>query len=408
MSRCGPHPLDRCVREDSGQVLAFFAIALVTLVGMTALAIDVGYAYFVKRSLQASADAAATAGALELPDPAAAANRARAYSGSDGGKNWKKSLPDGVATTVMTRCLPTAPCNPVNAITVRESVIVKTFFARVVGVDTLKVSARATACSPCGARPLDVMLVVDRSSSMCTTTAGDPDPACTDLNNAKEGVRAFLEVMDPTSDSVGLAVFPPAASRDARCESAPRLLYDSPTSVYTISPLSNDYRAGGVLNPSSALVKTISCLKIGNGTSYANALEQAQAELEEHGRPDAEDVIVFLSDGGANYGPAFYGNTSPYRTQPCRQAVDSAATIKAKGTSIYSIGYDIHGVYADLCLAFDDSPEVPGMATEIALGSIATSREHFFVQPTAGELETIFTRIAVHLTGTRLVDDPEE
>ena len=53
-------------------MLAFFAVALVALVGMTALVVDVGYAYYVKRSLQASADAAATAGALELPDPAAA------------------------------------------------------------------------------------------------------------------------------------------------------------------------------------------------------------------------------------------------------------------------------------------------------------------------------------------------
>ena len=57
----------------------------------------------------------------------------------------------------------------------------KTFFARVLGFDTFKVSARATACSPCGARPLDVMLVIDRTGSMCSTTSGAPDPLCTDL-----------------------------------------------------------------------------------------------------------------------------------------------------------------------------------------------------------------------------------
>jgi hypothetical protein len=44
----------------------------VVLLGMAAMVLDVGYAYYTHRSLQASADAAALAGAQELPDPARA------------------------------------------------------------------------------------------------------------------------------------------------------------------------------------------------------------------------------------------------------------------------------------------------------------------------------------------------
>ncbi len=46
--------------------------ALVVMLGFAAFAIDVGRAYFAKRQLQASADAAALAGAQNLPDEAAA------------------------------------------------------------------------------------------------------------------------------------------------------------------------------------------------------------------------------------------------------------------------------------------------------------------------------------------------
>jgi hypothetical protein len=397
---------NRRTRRQSGQVLAFFAIALVVLLGMTALAIDVGYAFYVKRSLQASADAAATAGALELPNPAAAIASARAYGGSAAGKNRRGNVPS-VTTTVSTKCLPLGPCNPVNAVVVRESTRVKTFFARVVGIDSLNVQARATACSPCGAKPLDVMIVLDRSSSMCATSSGAPDPSCTDLNNARNGIRAFLRVMDPALASVGLAVFPPAAHAGATCERAERTNYDSPSAPYTLVSLSNDYLLDGELNPASPLVATVACMQMGFGTSYATAIDRAQAELESRGSPEADDVIVFLSDGGANTGPAYYGDSSPYRRQPCKQGVDSAAAAKARGTTVYTIGYDLFadGGAANLCRSYTGSLEQPSISADQALRQMASGPEYFYNQPNAGELATIFTRIAVHLTGTRLVDD---
>ena len=409
MKRRTPFSSLRRARDESGQVFALFAVALVVLLGMTALVIDLGYAYYVKRSLQASADAAATAGALELPDAGAAVSRAQQYGGSEGGKNERGNIP-AVTTAVSTKCLAIAPCKPVNAVVVRQTTKVRTLFARVLGIDTLNVQARATACSPCGAGSLDVMLVLDRSSSMCRDSGGAPDPSCTDLNNARQGIRAFLRVMDPAYTSVGLAVFPPAAQAGAACAPSappPPSTYDSPSAPYTLVPLSTDYFVNGDLNPASALVSTVGCLQMGYGTSYATAIDRAQAELQAHGNPEADDVIVLLTDGGANTGPAF--EPSPYREQPCRQGVDSAAAAKARGTVIYAIGYDLYadGGGANFChpAGRPDEQEPGGMTADRALREIASGPEYFYNQPSAGELETIFTKIAVHLTGTRLVDD---
>lgn len=395
-------------RDESGQAFAIVAIALVVLLAMTGLAIDLGHAYYVQRTLQADADAAATAGAMELPDAGAAAATAQRYSGSPGAKNERSNLPL-VRTDVSTRCLSRAPCNPVNAIVVKQSVSVKTFFARVVGVDSLAVSARATACSPCATRPIDVMLVLDRTGSMCWDHWGTPDPACSDLNNARIGIETFLRFMDPTQVSVGLAVFPPATG--SPCAKAPELSsYDSPSAAYVIVPLSTDYVVGGELNRSSNLVSTLGCQTGGGATAYATAIERAQAELDANGRPEVQDVIIFLSDGAANYGPKYYGDDSPYRRQPCRQGLASAAAAKARGTLVYTIGYDLDALDggANVCESALGGLEQPGISAHEALRSMAFAPEAFYNKPGPGELKTIFTQIASEVSGTRLIDNDEQ
>jgi hypothetical protein len=171
--------------------------------------------------------------------------------------------------------------------------------------------------------------------------------------------------------------------------------------------LNDDYSKGGKL-VSSPLVDAINCTK-GNGyTAYATALEMAQKELEDHGRPDAANVIVFLSDGAANIGPSDLDIASDYRRRPCRQGVNSAAAIKTKGTLIYSIGYDLNalGGGANVCQQTAASgapgnPESPAITAYQALEQIATLRPDgtraFFNKPSAGDLKGIFTEVAVDL-----------
>ena len=413
----------RRLSRECGQTIVLVVLALTSLLGMAALAIDVGYAYYVQRSLQASADAAALAGASELPNGPTATAIARTYSASDGQKNARANVP-GVSTSVAAKCVSIAPCFPVNAVEVTESVSVPTRFARVLGFDTFDVNVRSTACSPCASRPLDVMLVLDRTLSMCLNSAGTAY-TCADLDNAKNGLRTFLGYMDPALDKVGLAVFPPATSIHTRCNTPatpqyvsgsnpPRFTDDSYTSSsypYVVAPLETSYKANAhaPLNGSSQLVSTIGCVKANGVTSYALALEKAQAELDARGRANVQDVIVFFSDGAANYGPTYYSTTSPYRTQPCHQGVNSASAIKSRGTLIYSIGYDLDaqdvngGSTFNVCKHYRGQGESPSITAYSALQQIASGADAFFNQPDPGELNSIYTRIAGEIAGAKLI-----
>ncbi len=55
----------------------------------------------------------------------------------------------------------------VNGIIVTSKSDVPTWFGRIIGISKMKVSAKATACSPCAVKPLDIMIVLDRTGSMC-------------------------------------------------------------------------------------------------------------------------------------------------------------------------------------------------------------------------------------------------
>jgi Putative Flp pilus-assembly TadE/G-like len=388
----------RDLRDEAGQVMPLLAVGmLLVLIGFSAFAVDVGHAYFAQRQLQASADAAALAGAQVLPDIGSATNLAQQFGPT--GTNPPQGV-DDVQTDITTECLPSSlGCAPANAVVVSETAQVATTFAKVLGIDSFTIHAKATACSPCGEKPLDVMLILDRTGSMCTTSTGANDPSCADLNNARNGMKTFLGLMDPEQDHVGLAVLPPATSVANRCGASTDSSYDSTASPYVVVPLSDDYLVDGALNPSSALVSTINCIQAGGRTSYATALDQAQGELVADGRPGVQKVIVFLSDGAANYGPSFYPDTSPYRTTPCHQGGASAGTIAGAGTLVYSIGYDLgHDVCKGLnAITRQWVNESPAITAEQALQGIAGDSGRFYNQPTAGQLNTIYTSVAADL-----------
>jgi hypothetical protein len=88
------------------------------------------------------------------------------------------------------------------------------------------------------------------------------------------------------------------------------------------------------------------------------AIDEAQHELQAHGRPDVQDVIVFFTDGGANTTPGSYAtgywakSLSPdWFHRPCGSGVHAAELAKSSpdpdgagpltGTIVYTIGYDL-------------------------------------------------------------------
>jgi len=179
-------------RGNSGQVAVLVALLMVPLLAISGLVIDVGYAYFTQRSLQTQADAAALAGAQRLPDAAASIGQAKQYGSGKAAKNYQARI-GPVTEAITTKCLSSVPgCEPVNAVVVDETAHVNTLFTKVIGIRSFTVHVRSTACSPCGTRPLDIMLVLDRTGSMCQDHNGNTQSGCPDLTHARSWSPFFF------------------------------------------------------------------------------------------------------------------------------------------------------------------------------------------------------------------------
>jgi hypothetical protein len=118
--------------QEDGVVLAFVAIMMVVILGMAAMAIDIGSYYAAQRRAQAAADAAALAASQDLPsNPTGAYSDAQTYG--------LKNYPGATVT----------PQSPYNGSTSQIHVTVTgstpSFFGRIFGLTSETVSASATA-----------------------------------------------------------------------------------------------------------------------------------------------------------------------------------------------------------------------------------------------------------------------
>jgi Flp pilus assembly protein TadG len=121
-------------RNERGQVIVLTVIALTVLLGMSALVLDVGAWFHEKRQLQATADAAALAGAQALPDtPATAQNMAVTYADKNGG---------GVLAGDVTISSTNANNDTISVAAKKNQ---PGFFSRVFGVSAVDVGAKAKA-----------------------------------------------------------------------------------------------------------------------------------------------------------------------------------------------------------------------------------------------------------------------
>ena len=229
---------------------------------------------------------------------------ARQYSSSDGNKNNRSNI-NGVTTTVTTKCVVSlGGCAPHNAVVVLEAAPTKTFFAGLLGIPAFTIKAKATASMRGGTpKPAHVMIVLDRTGSMSTAcTAGG-----TKLDCAKNGLKAFLGAMDPAYDQVGLVAFAPHngnVCNTPKGTNGPTTDYDAFPNGYQFVPLSTNYKTSATspLVSSSPLVSTIDCIKAGGTTVFAAAIDKARQVLAANHDPEAQDVMIFMTDGEANYG----------------------------------------------------------------------------------------------------------
>lgn len=118
------------MKSERGQAMLITVLFLVVLMGCAALTLDVGSWYREQRQAQATADAAALAGAQALPtDPTAALNLAKQYADANGGGAGTGDITLPSADTVSVHVTRNAP----------------SFFASVLSIGSVNVSAHAAA-----------------------------------------------------------------------------------------------------------------------------------------------------------------------------------------------------------------------------------------------------------------------
>src|SRR5580693_9840239 len=82
----------RVLGDESGAAAVLVAVGIFALVGFGALSVDVGYLYSAQRELQASANAAAMAGARDIGVGGTPVATATSYSSVAGNKNANPNL----------------------------------------------------------------------------------------------------------------------------------------------------------------------------------------------------------------------------------------------------------------------------------------------------------------------------
>jgi Flp pilus assembly protein TadG len=465
MRRTRASLLRRLYKNERGQILVFVALAMVALLAMVGFVVDVGDFYYSYHELQASSDAAALAGGSALPGTTAA-SVATSYSSVAGGKNAYANLPNVtmasgypqvVCLTTLKNLTPTAiPClAPAggNAIVVKQTATVQMYFATIVGIDTMTVTATATAAmrgAKVGAH--NVVIVLDTTASMNDT---DSSSNCngTRISCAIAGVQQLLGALTPCGsscgavtqgnaanpvDEVSLMVFPGLAAGQAQynydCANRtnPQIApytYPTPVNLYQVIPFSSDYRTSNAatsLNSSSNLARAAGAVTSctngliavgGEGTYYAGIIYAAQATLaaESALRPAAQNELILLSDGDSNATASHMPGAStqtlvyPSTQNQCRQAITAAQSATAAGTVVYTVAY---GAEATGC-----STDSPGITPCQTMQQMASASTTFFSDYTATggditcvsaaqpstSLSQIFTDIAGNFGGARLI-----
>jgi Flp pilus assembly protein TadG len=183
--------LRRLARKHRGQTFLLVSIALVVLLGMAALAVDIGDLWTTRRLMQSAADAGAVAGADEIAiggnstSITAAAKDAASHNGfTDGGTRAGTSN----TITIAVHNPPTSGAYAANsnAVQVDVSQSQPTYFMRVFGWSAVPVSTTAVAVTLGSG---SCVYSLDPSASGATTVGGTAsvNSACGLYDNSSSG-----------------------------------------------------------------------------------------------------------------------------------------------------------------------------------------------------------------------------
>ena len=331
--------------DERGTVVPLIVLALTPMVGMAALTLDLGRYYEVRRQLQNAADAAAHAGAQQLPDFVGAEHKALEYFDYNrptiGTSSFEVEFPNDQRMRVVAR------------------VEVPMIFAQLFGVDTL--GAEVVAQVATDTKKVDIVVVLDRSGSMCRDShpsggcpSGGPWDPFNAVQNAALGFPQY--VLTHPEDRLALVSYATAATSDL--------------------PLIEGY--ANVIGP---LQTQVGGLEPAGYTNFGHALSLAHSTLlDGDPEPGRRQIIVLLSDGVPNVYPDGSGGWTTCGGSGCAQShdfgLDEADNAAADNIEIYTIGLGVGvngGYLAEIA--------------EIGGGS-------YIYSPSSAELEAAFAQVA--------------
>jgi Flp pilus assembly protein TadG len=455
--------------DERGVVAVIVALLLVVLGGSAAMTFDLARLRHERHLIQAAVDLGSLAGAGLLPvsDAAgatAAEDTARQVAvqnapelatsglsinfacvvsdpeGNGGGDSEALAFACGPApgvtwsggwTTKAGKAI--HDCNPYggdlcNTIRVSAQSTVDFYFAPLIGFASGDTgSLRAAACRGfCGgSQPLDMVFVIDRTRSMSDQNIADLKAAIANPSPEQDSVLEFYE---PNDVRIGLVALPYPHATD-KCQvsmtqnypnTTPQAWWVSPAGPGTLS--SNYQNVDGTLNTTgSDLVQKILCLPrapsgmtvtpSGAGhTDHGDPITDAQRMLDQAGRANVQDVIVFFADGESN---------QPRYNQPCSYARAAAEGSKTQGTLFFSLAYGAAGArcvqdtsgspygygpppsggdYATKFLAESASLYQGAPSSDDVPGGCGanenTDGDYYFCEARGGDLQTVFLQIA--------------
>jgi hypothetical protein len=457
------------LEDERGVVAVIVAILMVVLAGSAAMTFDLARLRHERHLIQAAVDLGSLAGAGFLPvSDSTGAAAAEATARQIAESNAPQLAGAGLAINFA--CVVSDPegngggdadelgfacgvdswtggwtsrggkaihdCNPYggelcNTIRLSASSDVDYFFAPVLGFDQGNTGAvRAAACNGfCGAgsQPLDVVFVIDRSTSMTPQNMADLKDAIADPSAAEDSV---LEFYNDDEVFIGLIALPYKSSTNPYRMASQQFYPEPNPGTWWVTGLQGNYRQPtGNLNMASPLVDNIVNMQQGSTTvftdgrrsnsghtNHGDPISAAQAMLAT-GRPDVPDVIVFFADGEANQPQAYTAGGSRIlnRYNPCQYAYTRAINARNAGAQLFSLAYGSNGArcqyddsastfqgdWATTFLAAVASPTSSGDATDNAPGNCAvdenTDLDNYFCETRGDDqgLEDAFRQIAI-------------
>jgi Flp pilus assembly protein TadG len=272
---------------ERGTALLVTIVAMVWLIiPVAGLAVDTGFLYATKARLQASVDAAALGAARALS--VGSSTTAQAANAKQNAVNWfYANFPAGEFSTTGTQMDTTDthahvyddPTNPhLQHVDIMASTNGNTMFMRWLGFSTVPMTAYGYATR----RDVAIMMVVDRSGSMCLPSAAPCSAtSSTPCGSMVTAAKVFTGQFAEGRDSIGMVSF----ADNAYLHSAPVTTFQT-TLGYT--------------NSSGSGTGEIDTLACAGGTNTAQAISLGYNELYKLNEQGALNVIMFETDGLPN------------------------------------------------------------------------------------------------------------